>query len=354
MKLILISICLIILKTATSQNDPKWDDTKSSDWPSQCKKVEIISSVDKTIQPAYFFKASSESPRPLIISLHTWSGDYKQKDTLSWMCIENDYNYIHPNFRGSNNTKEACGSPLVIADINDAIDYAVKNGNVDTGEMHIIGASGGGYATLLSYMKVRHQIKTFSAWVPISNLVDWYYESVGRRQKYARDIAQATTGKKFKGNNYYFDEEEARKRSPFFMTTPVEQRKNSKLYIHTGIHDGYQGSVPVTQSLKFYNKVVSDFDPKAKESLISVEKMLKLVERRNTDILNPTLTNHGDILFSKQYLDKIHVNVFEGSHEMIPEKALEPVKAKKNTCRRRLKRCFGRGMGEPAQTNAFQ
>jgi hypothetical protein len=54
--------------------------------------------------------------------------------------------------------------------------------------------------------------------------------------------------------------------------------------------------------------------------------MLKLVERRNTDIVNPTLTNHGDILFSKQYLDKIQVNVFEGRHEMIPGKALDHVK----------------------------
>ena len=179
-------------------------------------------------------------------------------------------------------------------------------------------------------MKVKHQIKTFTAWVPISNLVDWYYESVGRRQKYAGDIAEATTGKKFKGDNYYFDKEEAIKRSPFFMTTPVEKRRESKLFIYTGIHDGYQGSVPITQSLKFYNKVVRDFDPTEKASLVSIEEMLMMVERRNTDILNPTQTNHGDILFSKQYLDKIQVSVFEGRHEMIPEKALVMMKANKD------------------------
>ncbi len=309
-----------------AQNNPEWDDTRSSDWPPECKKVEIISSADKAVQPAYFYRAKSETPMPLVVSLHTWSGSYAQKDTLSWICIENDYNYIHPHFRGPNNAPEACGSPLVTADINDAIDYAIENGNVDTENIHIVGTSGGGYATLLSWMKVRHQIKTFSAWVPISNLVDWYYESVGRRQKYARDLAQATTGKKFEGDDYYFDEQEATKRSPFFMTTPVEKRKNSKLYIYTGIHDGYKGSVPITQSLKFYNKVVLDFDPMAKKYLIPVEEMLKLVERRNTDIMNPALTNQGDILFIKQYLDKVRVTVFEGRHEMIPEKALDHVK----------------------------
>ena len=49
-------------------------------------------------------------------------------------------------------------------------------------------------------------------------------------------------------------------RSPFYMHTPVEKRKNSKLYIYAGIHDGYEGSVPISQSLAFYNKVVADFD----------------------------------------------------------------------------------------------
>ena len=138
MKLIFTSLLILFITSANSQNNPKWDDTRSSDWPAQCKKVEIISSVDQAKQPAYFFKAISKSPRPLIISLHTWSGGYDQKDIISRMCIENDYNYIHPHFRGPNNTWDACGSPLVVSDIEDAIGYAVKNGNVDTTEIHII------------------------------------------------------------------------------------------------------------------------------------------------------------------------------------------------------------------------
>lgn len=329
MKLTGVLICLLIVNIATAQNDPKWDDTHSKNWPAECQKVEVTSSADQSQQPSYFFKSKGDQPCPLIISLHTWSGNYTQKDSLSWMCIQNNFNYIHPNFRGPNNKPKACGSPFVVPDIDDAIDYAIQHGNVDTTNMHIVGVSGGGYATLLCYMKTRHHIQSFSAWASISNIEYWYYESVGRKSKYARDIAEATTGKQFKGDHYKFNEAEARKRSPMFMNTPVAQRENSKLFIYTGIHDGYTGSVPITQSLRFFNKVVHDFDPNDHETLISTDEMLRLVERQNTDFLNPAKTHHGDILFRRQYKDKVQVNVFEGTHEMLIDQALFPLKAQK-------------------------
>ena len=191
--------------------------------------------------------------------------------------------------------------------------------------MHVIGVSGGGYATLLCYMKTKHHIQSFSAWASISNLEDWYYESVGRKQKYAKDIAQATTGKTFESDYYYLDEKEARSRSPFFMETPVEKRKSSKLYIHTGVHDGYTGSVPITQSLKFFNKVVLDFDPSAEADLISTEEMLRLVESQNSEISHPSKIKKGKAHLQKTYDDKVMVEVFEGTHELIADQALAPL-----------------------------
>ena len=47
------------------------------------------------------------------------------------LSLEKDYNYIHPNFRGINNTKDACCSELVISDIDASIDFALENANVD-------------------------------------------------------------------------------------------------------------------------------------------------------------------------------------------------------------------------------
>lgn len=306
-----------------AQSDPAWDDTRSKDWPEACKKVQIISTQDQQPQAAYFFRAEGETSRPLIISLHTWSGGYDQKDTVAWMAVEKNINYIHPDFRGPNRRPEACGSALAIQDIEDAITYAIENGNVDTSEIHVMGVSGGGYATLLTYMKTHHPVKTFSAWVPISNLVDWYYESVGRKQKYARDIALAVNPDRVEEDNYTLDSLEARKRSPIFMETPVDRRQHSKLYIYTGIHDGYTGSVPITQSLRFFNKVVRDFDPNA--GLISAETMLQLVERQNRQLMHPSEADHGLIHFEQQFEDKVKVTVFEGGHERLDARALTPM-----------------------------
>ena len=320
----LLTIAMLFLTSAIliGQEESIWDDTSKKEWPDLCQQIEIISSLDGEVQPAWFYKSISSLPRPLVVSLHTWSGGYDQKDTLSWEAMKKDYNYIHPHFRGPNNTPQACGGILAIQDMDDAITYAIKNGNVDTSEIHITGVSGGGYSTLLAYMKTEHRVKTFSAWVPITNLVDWYYESVGRGNKYAYHMALATTGIDFEMADYYLNEEEARARSPYFMQTPTGKREHSKLYIYAGIHDGYTGSVPVTQSLKFFNKLVGDFDSTDTQSLITTQEMLSLVERRNSKVSHPSKINRGDIHFQRHYEDRVQVTIFEGTHERINSQAL--------------------------------
>lgn len=169
-KLLSIIFLLIQFPLMSQTNDPKWDDTANKDWPAECSTIEIPSTMDGNMQPAYFYAVKGEEKRPLIVSLHTWSGGYKQKDTLSWVSIDRNYNYIHPHFRGPNRQPEACGSELAIQDIEDAIAYAIKYAPVDTNEIHVIGTSGGGYATLFTYMRTKHPVKTFSAWVPISDI----------------------------------------------------------------------------------------------------------------------------------------------------------------------------------------
>lgn len=317
---ILVSIHL------TAQESLKWDDTHSKDWPAECKKVAISSTVDGKEQPAIVFQSIGEKLRPLIVSLHTWSGGYDQIDSLSWQCVENNYNYIHPHFRGPNNAHEACGSPLVISDIDDAIDFAIKNFNVDTGAIHVIGVSGGGYATLLTYMKSKHNISSFSAWASISDIEKWYHESKGRKNKYAKDIAQATTGLTFSGNNYHIDVEEARKRSPMFMHTPIQKRANSKLYIYEGIHDGYTGSVPITHSLNIYNKIVSDFNPADKADLVPDYDIIEMLASRNFVSSEKGTLGNRVIHYQKTFDDKVKLFIFEGGHEMLTDIALNHVK----------------------------
>lgn len=102
----------------------------------------------------------------MIVSLHTWSGNYSQKDELAEMCKRKDLNYIRPGFRGANKTTSAYCSELALADIDDTVTYVMKQANADTIKLYVIGVSSDGYATLSTFMKSKHHIRKFSAWPP--------------------------------------------------------------------------------------------------------------------------------------------------------------------------------------------
>lgn len=314
-----IIICLHSF-SLSAQPAPQWDDTRSKDWPEPFREVEIPSSADGKTQKAFFYPSQSEAPQPLVVSLHTWSGDYTQKDPLVAQILENDWNYIHPDFRGPNYTPEACGSPLVISDIDDAIDFALENANVDANNIHIIGVSGGGYATLLAWMQSRHKVRTFSAWAAIADIGKWYHETQARGLKYAKHIALATTG-----DSTALDIEEAKSRSPIFMQTQVASRKNSKLFIYTGVHDGYTGSVPISHSLEIYNKIVRDLDPEAVTHLIPVEVSKRLLSARRLPESDYGRIGDCKIHYRQQYADQLMLTIFEGGHEMLVDEALKHV-----------------------------
>lgn len=322
-KIAIFTLCFFFVQV-TSAQETAWDNTTTTTWDSSFHRVAIPSSADGEMQHAYFFKSIRKCPQPLIVSLHTWSGDYQQKDPLTKEILARDWNYIHPDFRGMNRKPDAMGSPLVLADIKDAIDYAVKNGNVDTSEIHIIGVSGGGYAALCAYMQLDYPVKSFTAWAPISDIEAWYWESIGRHQKYADDILGALGGT--------FDIAEARKRSPLFQNLPTDKRRQSSLYIYEGIHDGYTGSVPITHSLNMYNRLaagskyqVSDLDT---ISQLARQDKLLVSDRETIDLLTkrtlPLSRQTGKALFGRSvYLqkqtDNIHLTIFEGTHEQLPQ-----------------------------------
>ena len=292
----------------------KFDDTRETKWSEDFELVEINSSKDNVIQKAYFYKSTSDEPKPLIVSLHTWSGGYSQIDDLATICKQKDLNYIHPDFRGANKTIDDCCSELALSDIDDAISHAIKNSNVDTTKIYVIGVSGGGYATLSTFMKSKHAIKKFSAWASITDLIAWYNESKIRNNKYAQNILDCTNSRN--GLNL----ENARHKSPIYWVTPTEKLKDSQLKIYVGVFDGIQGSVPITHSINFYNKLLSDLSVKDSSKYVSVSEKLELIEKRQA------LSNFGTIANRKVCLKKEYENlqlvVFEGNHEMLTEFAL--------------------------------
>ena len=292
----------------------KTEKAPKNGWSEEFDVVEIASHSDGYVHKAYFYPSKSKTPKPLVVSLHTWSGDYRQSDPIANLSLAKDLNYIHPDFRGPNRTKNACCSCLALQDIDEAITYAIENGNVDKDKIYVIGESGGGYATLSCFMKSKHAIKKFSAWVPISNLVAWYSENIIRNESYADDILGCT-----QSENGVLNEQVAWEKSPLFWETPVEKLANTELHIHAGVYDGLQGSVPITHSINFYNKVLSDVGVQDESKYVSDKEKLHLLEHRSS------LGEFGMIGDREVFLQKEHGNlklvIFKGRHEMLSEYA---------------------------------
>jgi lysophospholipase L1-like esterase len=313
MKYFTLLLLLLTTYVGAAQNI-KWDDTVNKVWPPNFEKVLIKSNFDNTLQPSIVYKSTSKVQQPLIVSLHTWGGDYLQQDSLCYQVENKNWNYIHPNFRGANNQPQAMGSEAVVQDIDDAVDFAVKNMNVDPNEVHIIGVSGGGYAAMLCYMQLKYPAKSFSSWAGISDLKAWYEESTGRRQRYAADILKSTSSEKNKLNI-----KEAIKRSPLYMNVPVNR---GKLYLYEGIHDGYQGSVPITQTLNMYNRIVQKLYPDHSGSLVKESEMLDMVVKRCLPgIETQMILGNRKVHYFKDNKD-VSLCIFEGNHEMLLSVAL--------------------------------
>ena len=97
-------------------------------WPSEVREVSIACSYDGTSQPALFWSPETGGPHPLLVALHTWSGDYRQIESLNYFqwCREQGLVFIHPNFRGPNFNPLACASEAAVNDVLDAVEYGKR------------------------------------------------------------------------------------------------------------------------------------------------------------------------------------------------------------------------------------
>ena len=281
-------------------------------WPDAFRVIEIRSSIDGKIQKAYYYHTSSSVARPLVVSLHGWSGDFSKGDSLAALGREHDWNYIHPDFRGPGRTADACLSEKAISDIDDAITNAIGRGGVDTNNVFVTGASGGGYAATGMYLRSHHAVRAFLAWVPITDLRAWYEQSLGRGTEYAGDILKCTS------SGAKLDEEEAVRRSPLYWDLPASPRGIMELY--AGIDDGHSGPVPISHSILFYNRIVEKYGDT--EEAVTPEE--------TTALLNRVAPPHADLetisgrrVMFRRGTGYASITIFEGGHEMLADYCFE-------------------------------
>lgn len=282
------------------------DGSRELRWDSRFKEIAIPSSHDATEQKAYSFLPTGPAPSPLLVSLHSWSADYRQVDPFANLAAEEGWHYIHPDFRGPNNTPQSCMSPAALADIDDAIEYLIEKGNVDKDRIFVVGGSGGGHASCAIALKSRHQLRSVYAWVPITDIAAWYHQSKDRNAKYAKDI-EAIIGSS-EDESFY---ERARQRSPISMEPPL---KSNRLHLFAGVRDGYEGSVPISHSLLFFNRLCSDTGEF--KSVVPPEVITALLSR---DIRGAAGELGGRQVVYFRSASFGTVTIFDGAHETLHE-----------------------------------
>jgi len=291
-------------------------------WPRDVRRVEIRSSYDSTVQPALFrAPEQSEKPAPLLVVLHTWSGDYLQQSSLPYLeqAGERGWVFIHPDFRGPNNNPQATGSPAAVSDILDAVAWAKSNSPVDTSRIYLVGTSGGGHMALLTAGSRPQLWAGVSAWVPITDLARWYDECLERQLKYAAEIVASCGGPPDQSEEI---------RSRYERRSPVSVLADAAgvaVEICAGIHDGHTGSVPVGHTLRGFN-ILADANGYGEKQL--AEQQIEWFDREESVPAELAAEREDDpdygekaVLF-RRTAGPSRVTIFAGGHEGIAQAAV--------------------------------
>lgn len=301
MKLIILAVAVLSCIVADAAKP------KKTVW---YKEISYPCSYDDSQQKALVRFAKSDLPRPLAVVLHTWSFTHRGAHSYAKPALKHDFHVIMPNFRGSNKVgnPQAMGSDAAVSDIVDAVKWMKTQTRVDENRIYLIGGSGGGHMALLMAGRHPEIWAGVSAWCPISDLKAWCEFHKGK--KYGQHIIKTLNG------DPRTDEaaaKEAAKRSPI---TYLANAKKVNLDISTGIHDGYRGSVPITETLYAFNKVVGPADA------VPASHIDSLRNRRKAPAGTPAFNDPG---YGKR---KIHyrkisgntrVTIFEGGHDILAE-----------------------------------
>ena len=263
-----------VLTAGLQAADAKTKKTKKPEPFGNDLLVQVKSSLDGTLQPCWFWapeKANAEAV-PLIVGLHTWSADYTYKSHYAKVlnyAKGHGWAMVGPNFRGPNKTPPACGADAAVQDIVDAVNYAKGKVKIDAARVYIIGGSGGGHMTLLMAGRHPEIWAGCAAFCPITDIARWHADSLldhpGRGKNYAAMMTAACGGTPAE------KPEEYRHRSPL---TWIENAKKAgvPVYIVTGIHDGWNGSVPVGHSFRAFNALADEKDRVPEEDIKTIEE----------------------------------------------------------------------------------
>jgi dipeptidyl aminopeptidase/acylaminoacyl peptidase len=311
-----IGLCLLTVMLISTSNSVSG---RADDLPT-LKKTLTVSMLDGEQQNVlYWAPAEAETTAtPLFVFLHSRSGDYRQ-DNSKWLadCARHGWIWLHPDFRGINQTPKACGSRFARQDILDAIDWGCTNFKVDRERIYLAGVSGGGHMSLLMAGHHPNRFSAVSAWVGPTDLAEWhrFHSKDGKPQKYAQMIEKSLGGSPDASPEIAAD---YRDRSPVFH---LHQATELPVSIWAGVQDGHTGSVPIRHSLRCFNAIAQArgtpciTDDEVQQ--LSVDR--KLTKPQTGDqYFDKTLDR--EVFLRRQTGDSM-ITIFDGGHESMPTAA---------------------------------
>jgi pimeloyl-ACP methyl ester carboxylesterase len=263
-------------------------------------------------------EAASQKKTPLLVFLHSWSGDYKQ-DNSKWQkeAVKRGWIFLHPDFRGANNAPKACGSKFARQDILDAMAFAESQFRIDSTRVYLAGISGGGHMAMLMAGHHPKRFSAVSAWVGISDLAEWYrfHAKDGKPARYAQMILNSLGGPPEEDPKRDAD---YRDRSPLFHLASVGELP---IDLYAGVRDGHTGSVPIMHTLKAFNVIAAAHGTR----LISVSEMSQLWDsgKLSSPLASDTQLDkeltRGILL--RRTSRAARATIFDGAHEGLPAPA---------------------------------
>lgn len=278
-------------------------------------EITVESSLDHTPQPSRGIRVDGDDARPLLVLLHTWSGDYHQDASPAIrQAVARQWHFIQPNFRGPNHTPQACGSKLARQDIIDAVDWACENWPVDADRIYVLGGSGGGHMAMNMAAHFPDRFAAVSAWCGISNIATWHrqHNKDGKRGRYAQDIEASVNGAP--GDSDEIDQD-LYDRSPVHH---IAAAVDLPLDLSHGVLDGKTGSVHFHHSIDAYN-VLAEAQGEPTVTLEEVRQLDEsgMLESPTTEDKEPDPLYGDKAIHLRRAAGKTRITIFQGGHEIL-------------------------------------
>lgn len=292
-----------------------------SPWRRHAPEVEMVriaSSADGSMQRAAFYDSGSEREKPLLVVLHSWSANYLQNISIPYasFAADNDWVFVHPDFRGRNRRPEATNSELAVQDVLDAVEYAREHANIDDARIYLMGYSGGAMMSLVLAGRYPDRWAGVATWVAVVDLVDWYQTMRARGSRYAREIAMSCGGPPRSGTRA---ERECLRRSP--LTYLPDAAGRAPVFIAHGLGDRLASP---DHAILAFNALAAPEDriTDAQREIIARERMLPQDLYGENGGADPAFERAGTPVVLSRTSQKATLVLFDGDHDMLYEPGL--------------------------------